>query len=232
MGKIRNLSPSEILDQYLLVNRYNNDSITNIVFMGMGEPLDNLDNLVRSIKTLTNIHFMALSPKRITVSTSGLVPQIRKLGAEVSVNLAVSLNAPTDELRNEIMPINKRYPIRELLSASVEFPVPPRKTLMFEYVLLSGVNDSDKDAYDLGNLLRGINCKVNLIAFNEAPPLSYNSPARDRVISFQDILKSYGINVRIRKSRGRDILGACGQLAAKYPVRKSKQVRHSTRAVV
>ncbi|MEQ9617838.1 MAG: 23S rRNA (adenine(2503)-C(2))-methyltransferase RlmN [Deltaproteobacteria bacterium] len=232
VGKIRNLSPSEIIDQYLLVNRYNNDCITNIVFMGMGEPLDNLDNLVRSVKTLTDKHFLALSPRRITVSTSGLVPQIKKLGAEVSVNLAVSLNAPTDELRDEIMPINKKYPIRELLSASVEFPVPPRKALMFEYVLLSGVNDSDKDAYDLGNLLRGINCKVNLIPFNHASPLLYNSPARDRVIGFQDILKTYGINVRIRKSRGCDILGACGQLAAKYPARKSKRVRNSTRAVV
>lgn len=232
VGKIRNLSPSEILDQYMLVNRYNDDCVTNIVFMGMGEPLDNLENLVRSIKTLTNKYCMALSPRRITVSTSGLVPEIKKLAAEVSVNLAVSLNAPTDELRNELMPINRRYPIRELLKASVEFPVPPRKALMFEYVLLSGVNDADKDAYDLGNLLRGINCKVNLIPFNQAPPLPYDSPARDRVISFQDILKSYGINVRIRKSRGRDILGACGQLAAKYPVRKSKRVRHSTRAAV
>jgi len=119
------------------------------------------------------------------------------------------------------MPINKRYPIKELLKASVNFPVPPRKALMFEYVMLSGVNDSDKDAYDLGNLLAGINCKLNLIPFNEARPLPYKSPSMERVLRFQEIVISFGINVRIRKNRGRDILGACGQLAAAYPARKT-----------
>ncbi len=232
VGKIRNLKPSEILDQYILVNKYNGDSVTNIVFMGMGEPLDNLDNLVRALKTLTDRNFIALSPKRITVSTSGLVPKMKELGERVSVNLAVSLNAPTDELRNQIMPINRRYPIKELLKASVKFPVPPRKVLMFEYVLLSKINDSDKDAYDLGNLLRGINCKVNLIPFNEARPLKYRSPSWERAISFQDILKSYGINVRIRKSRGRDILGACGQLAAKYPLSAPKRLKNTHGVVI
>lgn len=232
VGKIRNLSPSEILDQYMLINEYNGDSVTNIVFMGMGEPLDNLDNLVRALKTLTDKNYLSISPKRITVSTSGLVPAMKKLGEQVSVNLAVSLNAPRDELRNEIMPINRRYPIKELLRASVKFPVPPRKVLMFEYVLLRNVNDSDKDAYDLGNLLRGIKCKVNLIPFNEAAPLKYRSPSWERVTSFQDILISYGINVRIRKSRGRDILGACGQLAAKYPVRLSKSLKNTGQVVI
>lgn len=232
LGKIRNLFPSEILDQYILVNKYNGDSVTNIVFMGMGEPLDNLDNLVRALKTLTDKNFISLSPKRITVSTSGLVPGMKKLGEQISVNLAVSLNAPRDDLRNQIMPVNRRYPIKELLKASVKFPVPPRKVLMFEYVLLSNVNDSDQDAYDLGNLLRGINCKVNLIPFNEAGPLKYRSPSWERVISFQDILISYGINVRIRKSRGRDILGACGQLAAKYPVRVPKSLKNTDQVVI
>jgi 23S rRNA (adenine2503-C2)-methyltransferase len=220
VGKIRNLKPSEIIDQYLIVNRLTYDSVTNIVFMGMGEPLDNLDNLVRALENLMDRNALALSPKRITVSTSGIVPKIKELGERISVNLAVSLNAPTDEIRNEIMPINKRYPIKELLKASVKFPVPPRKALMFEYVLLSGVNDSDKDAYDLGNLLGGINCKLNLIPFNEAHPLPYKSPSMERVLRFQEIVISFGINVRIRKNRGRDILGACGQLAAKYPARK------------
>jgi len=225
VGKIRNLKPSEILDQYMMVNQYNENSITNIVFMGMGEPLDNLDNLVKVINVLTDQNYLALSPKRITVSTSGLVPQIKKLGEQVSVNLAVSLNAPRDELRDEIMPINKRYPISELLKASVNFPVPNRKYLMFEYVLLKGVNDSDSDAHTLGRLLRGIKCKINVIPFNEASPLPYKSPDWERVLKFQDILISYRINVRIRKSRGSDILGACGQLAATYPSIKAKHVQ-------
>ena len=217
LGKLRNLRPSEIIGQYTLVNKYNESSITNIVFMGMGEPLDNLDNLVKVINILTDPHYLALSPKRITVSTSGLVPQIKKLGEQVSVNLAVSLNAPRDELRDEIMPINKRYPIKTLLEASVKFPVPNRKYLMFEYVLLKDKNDSDSDAHTLAKLLRGIKCKINIIPFNEAYPLPYKSPTWDRVLKFQEILVSYKINVRIRKSRGSDILGACGQLAATYP---------------
>jgi 23S rRNA (adenine2503-C2)-methyltransferase len=223
VGKIRNLRPSEILDQYLLVNKYNENAITNIVFMGMGEPLDNLENLVKVINVLTDPNYLALSPKRITVSTSGLVPQIKKLGEQVSVNLAVSLNAPSDELRDEIMPINKRYPIKELLEASINFPVPNRKYLMFEYVLLKDVNDSDIDAHTLGKLLRGIKCKINIIPFNEAYPLPYKSPSWDRVLKFQEILISYRINVRIRKSRGSDSLGACGQLAATYPSIKVKE---------
>lgn len=221
VGKIRNLSPSEIIDQYLLANSYCGDSITNIVFMGMGEPLDNLENLVKALKILMDDNYLSLSAKRITVSTSGIVPKIRELGREVSVNLAVSLNAPTDELRDEIMPINKRYPINELLKESMSFPLPPRKDLMFEYVMLEGVNDSIKDAYDLGELLHGIKCKVNLIPFNEAAPLSYRTPSVEGVLAFQKILMSYGINVRIRKSRGTDILGACGQLAASYPAKKA-----------
>ena len=225
VGKIRNLTPSEILDQYMLVNRYNENCITNIVFMGMGEPLDNIQNLVKAINTLIDPNCLALSPKRITVSTSGLVPKIKELGEQVSVNLAVSLNASRDELRDEIMPINKRYPIKELIDASVNFPVPNRKFLMFEYVLLKNINDSDSDAHSLGRLLRGIKCKINLLPFNEAYPLPYESPSWERVLGFQEILISYKINVRIRKSRGSDILGACGQLAAKYPSIKVSEAR-------
>lgn len=225
VGKIRNLSPSEIVDQYILVNSYSGDSVTNIVFMGMGEPLDNLENLVKAIKILMDDNYLSLAPKRITVSTSGIVPKIRELGKEVSVNLAVSLNAPRDDLRDEIMPINKRYPIKELLKESKRFPLPSRKQLMFEYVMLRDVNDSMRDAHDLGDLLRGIKCKVNLIPFNEALPLEYGTPERDTVLAFQKVLMSYGINVRIRKSRGTDILGACGQLAASYPSKKARVQR-------
>lgn len=225
VGKIRNLTTAEIIDQYMIINRTN--SITNIVFMGMGEPLDNLHNLVKAINTFIDPSCLGLSPKRITVSTSGLVPKIKELGKQVSVNLAVSLNAPRDELRDEIMPINKRYPIKDLIEASVNFPVPNRKYLMFEYVLLKNVNDSDSDAHALGRLLESIKCKINVIPFNEASPLPYKSPSWERVLKFQEILISYKINVRIRKSRGSDILGACGQLAATYP---SKIVREAAGA--
>jgi 23S rRNA (adenine2503-C2)-methyltransferase len=222
VGKIRDLKASEIIDQYLLVNKFNSRCITNVVFMGMGEPLDNLGNTVRAIKTFTHEDFVGISPKKITVSTSGLAPQIRELGKQISVNLSVSLNAPLDELRNKIMPINRRYPIAALINASREFPMPNRKALTFEYVLIKGLNDSDEIARTLGELLKGIRCKVNLIPFNEAFPLPYETPSSDRVFSFQDILISYGINARIRKNRGRDILGACGQLAANYPTAKDR----------
>ena len=227
VGRIRNLKTSEILDQFLEVNNRNNGSVTNIVFMGMGEPLDNLENTVKALKTFTHPNFIGFSPKRITVSTSGIVPKIRELGKQISVNLSVSLNAPTDELRNEIMPINKKYPIRELIEESARFPVPRRKTLTFEYVLINGVNDSDEDARKLGDLLMGVRCKVNLIPFNEAYPLPYKSPRDERVFGFQKVLISYGLHVRIRKNRGRDILGACGQLAADYPLKNRTAYKFS-----
>lgn len=231
VGKIRNLKASEILDQYLMVNEYNSRGITNIVFMGMGEPLDNLENTVRALKTFTHEHFVGISPKKITVSTSGLVPQIRELGKQISVNLSVSLNAPSDELRDKIMPVNRRYPIRDLVEASRDFPLPNRKILTFEYVLIKGINDSDEIARQLGELLKGIRCKINLIPFNETFPLPYQTPGGDRVFSFQDILISYGMNARIRKNRGRDILGACGQLAADYPTVKGRGKQKITQSV-
>lgn len=227
VGKIRNLSPSEILDQFLQISGLSPQPITNIVFMGMGEPLDNLENTVRALQTFTHPDFIGFSPKKITVSTSGLVPKIRELGEKVSVNLSVSLNAPTDDLRSRIMPINRRYPIKELIEESRRFPMPNRKTLTFEYVLLKDVNDSERNARELGELLRGVRCMVNLIPFNEAPPLPYESSPEARVIRFQRILIGYGLNVRIRKSRGRDILGACGQLAAEYPLMIRKRERVS-----
>lgn len=216
LGKIRNLTPAEIVDQYLHIRKEN--SINNIVFMGMGEPLDNLENLVTSIELLTGSDFIGISQRRITVSTSGLVPRIRELAKRLAVNLSVSLNAPNNNLRNKLMPINKKYSIRDLKGSVKKFPFPKRKLLTFEYVLLNGVNDSDELAFELVDLLRDLNCKVNLIPFNEADPLPYKSPSSERVSSFQKILVLSGINARVRKNRGRDILGACGQLAARYPV--------------
>ncbi len=222
VGKRRNLSPSEIVGQFLKV-RDMEEKVTNIVFMGMGEPLDNINNLIKSLEILIDQNFIGFSKRRITVSTSGLVPQIKELGKSISVNLSISLNAPSDRLRNEIMPINKRYPIEELLKATKEYPQPRRKFITFEYVLLKGINDSNQDAVSLGELLRGMKCKVNLIPFNEANPLPYKTPDRETVLNFQEILSGFGINVKIRKNRGRDILGACGQLAANYPLDKNNR---------
>ena len=227
VGKIRNLSCSEIVDQYLTINKLNSGSITNIVYMGMGEPLDNLENTIRSINIFTNSNYIGISPKRITVSTSGLVNKIKELGQKITVNLSVSLNAPSDAIRNEIMPVNKRFPIATLLNECKNFPILRRKYLTFEYVIIKDLNDSIQNANELAKLLKGIKCKINLIPFNEADPISYKTPPVQRVLEFQKILSSYGLNVKIRKSRGADILGACGQLAASYPLdKKIKKVVH------
>ena len=217
VGKIRDLDTSEIVDQYLFVSSRLQTPVTNIVFMGMGEPLDNLERVVDSIEILTDKNSIGMSPKRITVSTSGLVPAINELGKRISVNLSISLNASNDRTRNDVMPINRKYPIKKLIDTAVKYPLPGRKTLTFEYVLLNGVNDSRENAYEVVKLLKGVNCKVNLIPFNEAFPLPYKTPEKETVYEFQKILENAKINAKIRKSRGRDILGACGQLAAKYP---------------
>ena len=217
VGKIRNLDTSEIIDQYLFISSKLPGPITNIVFMGMGEPLDNIERVIDTIEILTDKNAIGMSSKRITVSTSGLVSGINELGKRISVNLSISLNASNDNTRNEVMPINKKYPIRKLINSAVKYPLPGRKTLTFEYVLLKGVNDSVKNAHEVVELLKGINCKINLIPFNEAYPLPYNTPEMNKVYEFQKILENAKINAKIRKSRGRDILGACGQLAAKYP---------------
>lgn len=216
VGKIRNLSTAEIIDQVLYVNSARKRPVTNIVFMGMGEPLDNLDNLVRSIELLTDKRCFGMSPKKITVSTSGLAAQIREFGKRVSVNLSISLNASNDETRSEIMPVNRKYPIGKLIASAVKYPLPKRKLLTFEYVLLRGVNDSDLNASELAALLQGLNVKVNLIPYNEAHPLPYKTPDAERVLSFQKILMNANVNAKIRKNRGRDILAACGQLASGY----------------
>lgn len=221
LGKVRNLRTSEIVDQFLNVSSLNEHRITNIVFMGMGEPLDNLDNLVSAIEILTDESFIGMSKKRITVSTSGVVPKIKELSTRLIVNLSISLNAPNDSIRDDIMPINKRYPISMLLDSIKDFPLPNRKLITFEYVLLAGINDSEENAHELGVLLRRTRCKVNLIPFNEAYPLKYNTPCKEVIYKFQEILETYGLNTKIRKNRGRDILGACGQLAAGHSQKNS-----------
>jgi len=216
-GLIRNLKASEISDQVLEVSRVlrreGSRDITNIVLMGMGEPLANFVEVARGLRTITSDKGLGISPRRVTVSTCGLVPEIGKLGAlGLRVNLAVSLNASTDEVRDRIMPINKRYPIRELLAACRRFPLEPRRRITFEYVLLKKVNDSPEDALRLAKLLRGIKCKVNLIPFNPFPGSEFQRSDDGVVRRFQQVLLDHHYTAPVRESRGRDISAACGQL--------------------
>jgi len=223
LGLKRSLKAHEIVDQVLEARRELAESaargepqstITNVVFMGMGEPLHNADEVVRAIGVLTADWGVGLSPRRITVSTVGLVPQIERLLRDTKVNLAVSLSATTDEQRARLMPVNRRYPLAALLGACRRLPLPGRKRITFEYVMLRGVNDSLEDARRLGQLLRGIPSKVNLIPFNEFPGVPFASSARATIEVFRGALLRQGVHATIRESRGGDIQAACGQLAA------------------
>ncbi|MCC7386772.1 MAG: radical SAM protein [Deltaproteobacteria bacterium] len=186
--------------------------IHNLVMMGMGEPLHNYEQTVRALHLFSSEDGHAMSPRRITVSTAGLAPRIPRLGRDTQVNLAVSLNATTDEIRDQIMPINRRYDIKTLLAACREFPLPERRRITFEYVLLKGVNDSLEDARRLVTLLRGLRSKVNLIPFNEHPKSPFERPAQAVIDRFQSVLVAQGLSVFVRTARGDDISAACGQL--------------------
>ncbi len=215
MGFTRNLTAGEIVGQLLEVRRQILDSaVRNVVLMGMGEPLANLSNTVRAIKIMTNPNGPQISWRHLTVSTSGLVPQMIELGHSVRVKLAVSLNAASDEVRSLIMPINHKYPLDELIAAMTNFPLPKRDRITIEYVLIKGLNDSDSDARMLVKLLNPVRAKVNLIPFNEELSTEFKTPLPARVAAFQDILMSKSLIAIIRKSRGRDILAACGLLAS------------------
>lgn len=217
MGLKRSLSTSEILRQVngVIEDAKNfGDSFQNIVFMGMGEPLHNFDGVTRAVRNLTDRRGYGMSPRKVTVSTVGLVPAIRKLAAsDVSVSLAVSLNATTDEIRSQVMPVNLRFPISELLDAVKDFPVGPRKKVTMEYVMLGGLNDTEDDMRRLAKLMRGLPVKVNLIPYNDNAGLGFNTPARDWVFTWQRYLNSQGLQAFIRWSKGADIAAACGQLA-------------------
>ncbi len=217
LGLLRNLKADEIVEQVLAARRYlirtNGPRLTNIVLMGMGEPLANLREVLDALERITSPLALGFSPRRITLSTAGLVPKIEELGRSgCKVNLAVSLNATTDAVRDRIMSINKTYPIARLLKACRDYPLPPRRAITFEYVLLAGINDSDADARRLVQHLRGMRCKVNLIPFNPFPGSPYRCPDEARVLAFQKIVVDGRLTAFVRKSKGRDILGACGQL--------------------
>ncbi|MBX7147832.1 23S rRNA (adenine(2503)-C(2))-methyltransferase RlmN [bacterium] len=215
MGLKRNLSIFEIVDQVGAVARDvgADKRITNLVFMGMGEPLANTKNLYASLEILLDQDCYNFSRQHITVSTSGIAPQIEKFGDATPVKLAISLNATTDEVRDAIMPINKKFPIKDLLGACKRMTLPKRNRITFEYVMLHGVNDSLDDAKRLVKLLGEMKAKINLIPFNESPDSPFKRPPDAWIFKFQKILLDKGFVANIRRSRGRDILGACGQLA-------------------
>jgi 23S rRNA (adenine2503-C2)-methyltransferase len=216
MGFHRQLSPSEIAGQVLAtVERLElAERPRNLVFMGMGEPLANYDNVLTSIKILSDDLGLNFSLRRITVSTCGLIPQMLRLGRDTDVGLAISLHATDDETRDTIMPVNRAYSLRSLISACGEYRLSRRRRITFEYLLLSRVNDSLDQAAELASLLRGIPSKINLIPFNESPDLPFKAPTSERVSAFQKVLNDAGYPAIVRKSRGGDISAACGQLFA------------------
>lgn len=201
-------------------------TLSNIVFMGMGEPLFNFDHVVKACNILTDSDGLAFSKRKVTVSTSGVVPKIRELGEKTGVNLAVSLHAVRDDLRNEIVPINRKYPIAELMDACRDYvKIVSSRRIMFEYVMLDGVNDSLDDARALIKLLKGIPSKVNLIPFNPWPGSPYTCSSNNRIHAFGRELIAAGIASPIRKTRGQDIMAACGQLKSASERKKGEKVR-------
>jgi 23S rRNA (adenine2503-C2)-methyltransferase len=216
MGLHRNLAPAEILGQILAARREldSGELLTNYVFMGMGEPLANYARLSRALTIMMSEWGMGISPRRITVSTVGLVPMMGRLLEDFQVNLAVSLHATTDELRNRLAPINRRYPLAVLIDACRNLPLQRRRRLTFEYVMLAGVNDSAEDARRLARMLGSMRAKVNLIFFNPFPGAPFTPSPRERVEAFRTILHRGNLTATIRESRGADIAAACGQLYA------------------
>jgi 23S rRNA (adenine2503-C2)-methyltransferase len=223
MGLKRNLTAGEIVAQVVIVlNQVYGPVVetphrTNIVMMGMGEPLLNFDNVMKSIRLLADQAGLNIASRRVTLSTAGIVPRIYDLAREeIRPRLAVSLTAATDELRNRLFPINRKYPLRELMDACREYPLGPRERLTFEYVMLDGVNDSDPQARDLVRLLSDVRAKVNLIPHNPAPELPFQSSSMERIQGFQKVLTDARLPSFIRRPRGQDISAACGQLAARH----------------
>lgn len=217
-GKIgfrRNLTSGEIVDQIIQVKKLIplQEKLDNIVMMGMGEPLLNYDNVVKAIRIITSEFGPSISAKRITLSTCGIVPQMEKLAKEnLKIKLAISLNATTDQIRNKLMPINKKYPLDKLLPAVKAFAQKTKRRITFEYILIKNLNDLDEDAFRLAKLIQGIPCKINLIAYNPIAGVKFEKPDEKRIEDFKQILYPRCPAVTIRKSKGVDIMAACGQL--------------------
>jgi 23S rRNA (adenine2503-C2)-methyltransferase len=214
-GLKRGLTTPEIIEQIIKVKRSMDDPVklTNVVFMGMGEPLDNYDAVVKAIENLVSEDGLNFSHRKVTLSTCGLVPQLRELGKDVTVNLAISLNAADDETRSFLMPVNRKYPLETLLEALRDFPLPNRRMITFEYILIKNVNDRDEDAMKLAALLADLRAKINLIPLNPHPGSHMFPPSPKAILHFQEILLKNNFTAIIRKSKGEDISAACGQLS-------------------
>lgn len=234
MKLVRNLTAEEIVGQVLIARDTlgewpapaENRLLSNIVMMGMGEPLYNYDQVAKALTIIMDSEGIAISKRRITLSTSGVVPMIERCGRELGVNLAISLHAVRDDLRNEIVPINKKYPIAMLLEACRTYPAAYNsRRITFEYVMLKGVNDTDSDARELVRLLKGIHAKVNLIPFNPWPGAPYECSSNNRIHAFADILNNAGYSSPVRTPRGRDIFAACGQLKSDSERKQGEKVK-------
>ena len=216
-GLERNLTPSEMLDQIYAITRLTGERVSNVVVMGTGEPMDNYDNLVRFVRILTDENGLGISQRNVTVSTCGIVPKMYDLAEEkLQITLALSLHAPNDEKRQELMPIANKYSMDEVLDACRNYFDKTGRRITFEYSLVAGVNDSEEDARQLAGRIKGINCHVNLIPVNPIKERSYVRSTRQAVENFKIKLEKYGINVTIRREMGSDIDGACGQLRKSY----------------
>ena len=233
-GFNRNLTVAEIIGQLWWANRALGATprgervISNVVMMGMGEPLANFDNVVSAMKIMLDDYGYGLSRRRVTLSTSGLVPAMDRLAAQLPVALAVSLHAPDDELRDRLVPINKKYPLKELMAACKRYiKVAPRDFVTFEYVMLDGVNDSVEQAQRLVGLVKGVSCKFNLIPFNAFPDSGFERSSPERIDAFRDVLLRAGLVTTTRKTRGDDIDGACGQLAGQVQDRTRRTARRA-----
>jgi 23S rRNA (adenine2503-C2)-methyltransferase len=233
MPLVRNLTAGDIINQVLIArdglgewNKKREDCLfTNIVMMGMGEPLYNYEQVARALTVIMDGEGIAISKRRITLSTSGVVPMIERCGKELGVNLAISLHAVRDELRDELVPLNKKYPLKELLQACRDYPSATNaRRITFEYVMLKGVNDTDADARELVRLLDGIHAKVNLIPWNPWPGAKYETSSRNRQHAFAQIVNDAGYSSPIRATRGEDIMAACGQLKSESERKKGEKI--------
>ena len=221
LGLKRNLTAGEIIGQHIAINGEleEKDQITNIVFMGMGEPLDNYGPVVDALRLMTSPEAMKISTRKVTVSTSGLVDKMKAFQKEnLAINLAISLNASVNATRDQLMPINRKYPIEVLIDCLKKYPLKPQRRHTIEYVLLAGINDSDEDARRLAKWLKDVPCKINLIPFNSFDSSEYRPSSEERVLKFQNFLIEQNFSAFIRQNRATDILGACGQLAAQSVV--------------
>lgn len=217
LKKVRNLETYEMVSQILKVEELLDLRVSHVVLMGIGEPFDNYDNVINFVEIINNPKGIALGSRHITISTSGLIPAILKFSDyDKQVNLAVSLHAPNNELRSKIMPVNKAYPLPDLIKTLKEYIKKTNRRVTFEYIMLNNVNDTKEHALELANLVKGMNCYINIIPYNETSHIEYKKSNQEKIMEFYDVLKKNNINVTIRKEFGSKLKAACGQLRSKY----------------